>query len=394
MKKTTLTKVVVSLSMIGAISLVNAQWAVTNVDDVAYFGPTGIFTEAMGQMSNSVKGAVDAVRATQGVQIQQQNNNQNDTDTRNRVALGMADMSKYNLETMPTIQQCIQLTASQVSSGGISAAMSSTTGGGIAGTALDKNALPNNQKTAAQVTSTILAQKSSLGTCTTEFDSGLANCSGDGAFAGADLNAIGIKANVANKQSGADFSNWTMDQKAYNVAMQYANNATLANAPKYIPPANLKNNASYMALYQQVMDKLWAAHDSLVDIAKIRRGPTSGLSGAAQQVWSTYSADYSAIFPNLTPPTNGPSLFDFINLRVFDDFQGKTATQNMDNNDATSLARTTNERLALANMIAWRQAQLMEDNNILLAHMLVQQTTPMSKGALETEQNASTTVKQ
>jgi hypothetical protein len=93
MKKTTLTKIAVALSMMGALSLVDAQWAVTNVDDVAYFGPTGIFTQAMGQMSNSVKGAVDAVRATQGVQIQQQNNNQNDTDSRNRVALGMADMS-------------------------------------------------------------------------------------------------------------------------------------------------------------------------------------------------------------------------------------------------------------------------------------------------------------
>lgn len=394
MKKTTLTKIAVALSMMGALSLVDAQWAVTNVDDVAYFGPTGVFTQAMGQMSNSVKGAVDAVRATQGVQIQQQNNNQNDTDSRNRVALGMADMSKYNLQTMPTIQQCIQVTAGQMSAGGVASAMSSTTGGGVAGTALDPNKLPDSQKSSAQVTATILNQKSSLGTCTTEFDAGIANCSGDGTFAGADLKPIGLKANVSGKQSGADFSNWTMDANGYKVAVQNANNATLANAPKYIPPANLKNNPSYMALYQQVMEKLWAANDALIDIAKVRRAPTGSLSAAAQQVWTQYSADYASVFPGLTAPTGGPSLFEFINLRVFDDFQGQTAAQNMDNSDATSLARNLNDRIALSNMIAWRQAQLMEDNNILLSHILVQLTTPMNKGSLETEQNISSTAKQ
>ena len=51
------------------------------------------------------------------------------------------------------------------------------------------------------------------------------------------------------------------------------------------------------------------------------------------------------------------------------------------------------EKAALANFIAWKNYEQQENTNILLANILVQLTTPITKQAVETEYTRTTGTK-
>lgn len=87
---------------------------------------------------------------------------------------------------------------------------------------------------------------------------------------------------------------------------------------------------------------------------------------------------------NKEKPRQNPSLYEIINFEVSKDYLGDI--------DVTEI-KDTNRRLAVNNYILWHQYKQQENTNILLAHILVQLTTPTSKQAVDAEFNKTMSYK-
>lgn len=373
-------KLIITIGMLGLTSIGNAQWAVTNVNDPLYFGPTGIFTQMMGQMQNTVKASIDQVSALGEIARKQDAQMQEDTDRRMREAMGSANIAAYNMSLVPTIQACAEYTQRGAGAAAVRSAMSG--GGG-------SNKYSSPGKASAEIRSdaikqgALIANKKNLGTCSAEDIAGkVAGCTGAvGDFGGSvktpagDVTSLSIKANMSNSQKMSveqDYANLTMNAQAQDVANQYIKNATLYNAPKVLPDDKLQKTPAYKAMYDAVMTKLNSSQQVMVEIMSTRK-ESAGFdpSSLAGKYWQENATAYKNLL-GMNPPAN-PSFTELLNFSVTNDYFGIPKNTAMSEQD---LLKELNRRAALNNLIAYKQLSNQENTNILLALLLTQATTP------------------
>lgn len=376
-------KILIALSLIGTINIAQAQWAVNNINDVLYFGPTGIFTQAVGKMNMAINSSIQSQQATQKVAIAQQDTNMAVQDSRMRRTLGLSEIAKLDNATRPNIDDCVEASRSQYQfSAGISSALP---GGRRPGSTAPKNnpkpTLTTPDETAKKIKSiatnqaVLLNAMKDAGTCSDEYG-GIGECSANGPYPKADIIPTGIKGNMKGAESNRDISNYSLDEQGYSAGVEYIKNATMYDTPKLPDPKQLKTNPSYLPMYKSIMSKLNAAQEALFNILNLRAG--SHLSTLGQSLWNKDSTAYKEIFPGLTAPTN-PSMFDLINLTVYKNLlKQETLTD-------AEVAREQLKRTALSNYISWKQLQSQEDTNILLSHILTQSVTPVHKNQVDSE---------
>jgi hypothetical protein len=405
-------------------------WPVVNVMDSyyynAYFGTTGIFTRAMGQQNQAIKGAVDTNRAVNELRIKQAEQHQNDSDMRLRMAIGQADIARRDFEQMPTLAYCAELSkggamakvigASEVGSGYM--------GGSSGGSGAVFNTGPNRatSSNSAVTASLELKQKAVVGTCTPDM-AGIAGCPGTlgdtptpdvnggdmtakwkeamsnpsngNEFLGADLYPSGILGNVSNKEkiktlnSIPEYANYSVSQKVYDTVMsKYIGDAALGNRPKTIVTKEAKTkNPLFFNKYYNVMIKLHAAENSLRSIGALRIGadPSNFKEGSlAAEIWKTMSEKYQEMYPHLKKP-EAPSLYELMRFSVHKDM----FAEDVPPGDPTTYQQAMLRRVALNNMLMLKNFENQERANILLANILVQLTTPVNAEEVSKEAVAS-----
>lgn len=380
MKKMKLNKILLGLGMIGLTTIGNAQWAVTNVDDPLYFGPTGVFTQMMGQMQNSVKSSVDQVATLSEVFRKQQAQLQQDTDARNRLAINQAATAQRIAAMFPTLQACAELSKGQAGAG---AMRTSASGGSSGGTSGYRTPAATVLKSESDKLSMMIDAKTKLGTCST-LDNGVGGCSGspgdyggssDGKIPSSDVSPLALKGNTkrGDKLDGnnQEVANYSLDARGIDVANQYISNATLANAPKMIPQDKLQANPGYKSLYDGVMVKLYAAQQAMKDIlSNVKAAPLSSGS-IAQQYWDANKGKYQTVLGMKAP--DAPSLKDIIKFNVANDYFGTPDNTAQSQED---LLKDLSKKVALSNLIAERNLSAQENTNVLLSLMLTQMVTP------------------
>ncbi|NCQ52312.1 hypothetical protein GW796_10605 [archaeon] len=376
MKKNKIKLVSATVLALTISSAANAQWATINVQD---------FLNRMFQSagSNAIKGAVDLTRSSIDNMVRSQTENQADTDARARKAA--AELAARNAVTpsavkYPTVEQCIEITSQPAKTPSIASAGRSAGGGTQGGGPGGKRTLV---KSNAALLNKILEQKSTLGTCSDEV-AGAANCAKDSTitekYSGGDIYPRGIKGNiegvVSDSDTNAAFKNHTMTPTGFEVAKKYASDMSYYDKPKVAEPEQLAKNPVYAALYSSMQTKLAAANDTILDIAKQQREADVPPSGIAGQVWSS-ATDFKTV-TGLPDKPSKPSIFDIINYGVSKDFVGNSTA------DLSSI-QEVNKRLSVSNYIAWQAYKQQQNTNILLAHMLIQMTTPITKAQVEAE---------
>lgn len=387
------TKLLIAIGMLGLTSVGNAQWAVTNVNDPLYFGPTGIFTQMMGQMFNTLKASVDQVAALSEVSRKQNAQNQEDTDSRMRAALGQANIAAYNMTLVPTLQACAEYTQRGTGAAAVRASMSGGGGGSGKYTPAAKAAAVITSE--ASKAAEMIGQKNNLGTCSeADVKGNIAGCTAVGNFGGgtktvaADTASLSLKANMSNKdkvdKAQQDFANLTLDKDAYDVTNQYIRNATLYNAPKMLPDDKLKTNPAYKSSYDSIMIKLNAAQQAMIDIASMRKAAGVNPSALAGKYWQENSTAYKDLL-GMNPPQD-PSLTELLNFNVLNEVFGvpKNTAKGQE-----ELLKDLNTKIALNNLIAFKQLSQQENTNILLSLLLTQSVTPASLAQLNDNYDAA-----
>lgn len=380
--KITKTKIALSIALLSITGLTQAQWAVTNVNDPLYFGPTGIFTQLTGQMQNTLKASVDQVSAMTDLFRKQQNQLQEDTDVRNRAAMGYQAMAQHNMTIMPTLEACAALSKKAVGAASVSTSLSggSAGGGGNSATQADASKIVSEQVKQTEM----LNKKTALGTCGVN-DKGVAGCSGSpGQYGGnskqlsGDVSSLSIKTNMKNSDrldpENQDFANFTLDAQGFDVAKQYVRNATYYNAPTAMTADQLSKNPGYKSIYDSIVTKLNGAYQAMLDVASTRKqGKPLDSNSVAGKIWNESKGDYQSLFGMKAP--DNPSLTELMNFTTFNDYFGvpKNTAE-----DETALLKELNNKVALNNLISYKVLTQLENLNITQALSLTQQTTPVN----------------
>jgi hypothetical protein len=391
---------IVSIAVVLATSggAANAQWATF---DAGNFGQsvitaaqttitaaqstlTSAYTFLTSRAAAATGQAVKAVGTSIDAQTAQSVQNVGTAATLEAVNNGHKIEADMVINMLPTLAMCAEASQSEAKAAPAAASMRST-GGGKSGSPARKLAVTNSATAMAET----LNKKTSLGTCSSEI-AGAAGCTGDGLFAGSDVHPRGIKGNTKGVSTttgapgtNAAYNNFTLEDGsngAFDIAKEYASNMAYYDKPKIAPEAQMKKNPAYASIYNSMMTKLDAANDAVNDISKLKRESgvniTSSISG---QAWALISdADYRKVTGLGQKPKDKPSLFDMINYSVRNDYFG--------NKDAKlESINEVNKRLAMTNFIAWNQYQQQENTNLLLSHILVQLTTPITKAQVDNE---------
>lgn len=409
---------VMFLSIIGAN---NAQasvgWPVVNVMDnyyyQTYFGKLGVFTSAMGQQNNTIKGAIDTHRAATETQIKQAMLYQRDTDMRLRKALGEADIAKRDFEQMPTLEQCAELSRGKVYAKvlGASENKGSTPykpSGDVSTSATAFNDYINRELVTSQQVnrSQRLKNVKYAKTCTPDLAdmklcpepgnsaSPTAKSGGDDPFefSGADIYPYGILGNSSNKEKldkKNDFANYSMSDFAYNgVAKKYISDATYGNMPEFLESTEQKlRNPQFVIKYNNMRIKLNAAREALDSIAAYRIAPSGNLAGEgsiAESILKEFKENFSILYPYLKQP-EFPSVFELMRFNVHHAYFTKIIPVG----DVNKYWEESLQRQATNNMLTLRMMEQQEKTNMLLAHILVQLTTPVNTTALQGEASAT-----
>lgn len=380
-------KILIALGIIGSLSIANAQFAVTNVNDNLIWGPTGYQTKMFGALNTVLDGNMQAQNETQRIMIAQQNGNMAVQDSRQRRTIGLAEIAKQDDALRPTIAQCVEVTANTYKYGAVSNIFNGGRRSGNKSPAgapfsYDDAALAITNSAANQVL--MLKTMKDLGTCSPEYGNA-ANCGGSvGEYAKADTTSLSIKANMKGAATGRDYANWSLDAKGIEVGKKYIKDATLNQAPRFPSKEQLEKNPGYLTTYNGIITKLKAAQDALTDILNFTSG--TQLIGTPLAIWNAGKADYQSIFGS-APPTN-PSSFEVINFTVYKDYMiPKTGQTDLE------LNQDRNRLLAVNNYLLLQQFKTQQNTNILLSHLLVQTTTPMNKDAADAEYNKTVALK-
>jgi len=356
-----------------ATGFANAQWAVT--DNTTH--------QLMGQVYNQL----GKLAANQSVQISQQDQLNYSADQRNRIAIGQADIARRDFEQMPTLRQCVERTeqrakATAIGGGGNASSRNraAASGGGGGGRGeLNRAALITSNQTAL---APIIATRPAIGTCTTyDVAAGVGRCASVGNLSGADRQITGITRNIEGgaMDTGGNRQqvNMSLSDKGHLAGIKHINDATLSNAPGLPPAVNTKQNPIFMALYDSLMIRLFAAHGVMTDVLNMFVG-----SPTAPQGWGQNASKWATLFPGETFPTN-PSRMDVYRFESTKYFLKEDDL--FKENDAASIAKRGNNLLALNNMLVFEQIRLQQNNNILLSHILVQLTTPVDESVIQRE---------
>lgn len=387
------TKIALALGLLCTGMASQAQWATFNVSDALY----DYFRSMRDYVQNS---NLEAISNGQQLQMAQANQNVTNADYRNRLAISQNSILDRDQQARPTYELCVSLSQSQAGIASVSSSMNggrgSSRGGGRSP---GKDATPDkhyavNQPTTIQenirspenAQAMIINNISAAKTCDLRYGSTI--CSEEGEYALADVSAFGILGNSAKTGRKADqnLKNYTLNQDGYNAGLQYINVATLANAPKYPDPTEIKKNPAYVAMYNGMIIKINAAGEALKSILDMRRGPSLGIGSTivGSAIWSANSMDWDTIFPQLVKPTL-PSLYDYLNYKVNADVFGPLTLTSDATLSGDDLMKNIQSKIAMNNLIAWNQYQQQEKTNLLLSHVLMQQTTPSQKEALDRE---------
>lgn len=373
-----------------------AQWAVFSVTDALY----DYFKSMRDYVQNS---NLEVISNGQQLQMAQAAQNVVNTDYRNRLATVYNNILQEDEKTRPTYALCAELSKGQV---GISSVAASLQGGnrgssnGMGARAKGSDANPakdyapdkpttieENIRSTENAQAMVLHNIQNTQTCDPRYGSTLCG-SGAAEYALADVSVFGLLSNSAAHQKvnkDLNFANYTMDANAYKAGQQYINVATLANAPKYPDPSEIKKNPLYVAMYNAMIIKLNAAGETLTSLLDLRKAPTT-VSSAVSDVWnsSDNATDWSVVFPTMKKPA-APSFYEFLNFRVMTDVFGpKTVASASTGSDSDTL-KGIQSKIAMNNLIAWEQYNQQEKTNILLSHILVQLSTPSNKDALDRE---------
>ena len=342
------------------LAFANTQLAVAN----------GLLVSIRGGVSGTVQ-QIQGVRAGQEASIKQVDQYQEDTDKRNRLREGLSETLRRDLDALPTIQQCVEMTNRTSNSGALQASLS---GGGGGGGRSTPGSLSNAQSkivSAATAQAAVLKNVVEAKTCAGGMDDAIAGCSGAQTYAGADVNMSGLKRNYASKDANNNM-NSSFNAEGMKAAETNAKNSTLYGAPPEVELDKAKKNPSYVSVYKPVVGKLNAAYEAMMEVALFRKAPTALPSGIAATKWNETKPDYQATFGIAAPAI--PSIYEIINFAVMRDFAGPPKKE--ETKDPIKLAQELNEKIVLSNVIAMHQLKLTETNNILLAHLLTQSVTP------------------
>lgn len=423
MKKITYACAVVASGLLANNASAAVGWPTVNMNDAfyynAYFGSMGSFTNSLGKQNSAVKGAVDSVRTTGELQIKQAEQNQHDSDVRLRMALGQADIARRDFEQMPTLAQCRELSQGAAVGAALSSAADKRGGGAGPSSPRSVGIVTNPAATASDA----LKQKPVAGTCTPEMAGAIPNCpgpaktvsranQGDPAaewkkalenpteatkFLGADFIPYGILGNANGLEKivkTANFANYTMDQKTFEtVADKYASDNTLALAPRVLETKEAKErNPLFFAKYYNVLGKLNAANYVLRDIAMFRLSPGNDAfldESIAGKAMKELKEKYATLFPTLKVP-EAPSFYEVLRFKIYNDMYGDVADMT---GDAADTQEAILRKIAMNNLLQLRNMENIEKTNILLSHILVQLTTPVSVNEVNSEAIASETKK-
>lgn len=378
------TRIIMALSLLSISSIANAQWAVVNVNDSyfyeGYFGKLGNFTTSMASMINSLKAAMDENTTVLDITRRQMAQDSRDRDSRNRAAMGQANIAQKIMTMVPTLEACAVASKRSGTNAGVTASG--------AGALSKNNTFTEAKKLNSEVDklALLVQSKKELGTCSADdviSGNGLCttvgNYGGSSRIAPSDLTYLSIKGNTntadkINKEQ-QEYANFTLDEKGYEVAMQYIANSVLYAAPTALTEEQLKKpeNKSYIPAYNAAMVKLYAVQQAYSDIVASRMPLPLNPDSIAKANWDKNKAVYQNVM-NMKAPEK-PSFIEYINFTAMLDFIG-TSTQNVPT-DEIGYLREINEKLKLNNMVAVRQLAQQENTNILLGQLLAQSVTPV-----------------
>jgi hypothetical protein len=369
----------------------NAQWATIDAANVAQSTITAAKTTLSSfynyyTMLASGANGQGIQQTTQAVNLMQKQSvlNLQTQDMMQRKALGDAEMARDAWRAVPTLEACAEASGNVDNSPKSTALRATTSGGGGGSQGAPGRAQMVVSTATAQAA--VLKEQTTLGTCVKEL-AGAAGCGADekvNAYAGADMHPRGIKGDVKgiarDEETGPAYNNYSLDDTAFKIAKKYASDMAYYDKPKVVPEAQLKKNPGYAAMYKSVETKLDAANDAILDIAKFKRASMTDISSTIPgKAWAGISnSEYVKVTGLKQKPGNKPSMYDLVNFDVKNDYFGNEKAK-MDS------IEEVNKRLALSNYIAWTQYQQQENTNTLLAHILVQLTTPANKALVDAE---------
>ncbi len=398
MKNNKITKIATIIAFMGVTQQASAQWAVFDAANTvqttitagaskamaaleAYYKPRqDAQNSAMVNAQNATNSSIDALTKQQVIAGQ-------DNDMRKRKADGELEEAKRLLDSFPTISQCAEVSkgATGTTQNNALVAANKRYSGGSNGSTARSAAVTSTASALGQV----LNQKQALGTCHPDII-GAAGCQAPGVYAGGDTDSRSIKGNIKNlsnntKNDAPEVNNYTFDKQGLEVAKKYATDATMYDKPKKATPEALAKNPSYAAVYESMMTKLNAANTTLLDVLKM--SAEADPKSAAVDYWKTNVTE--ANFKKATGLTEfpkNPSLFDVLNYQVSNAYMG-------DEKAELDSTEEVNNRLALNNYIMWQQYKEQRNTNILMSHILVQLTTPVSKQQVDAEFNKTMSYK-
>jgi len=371
MKTMKLKKTILAVILVVTANTGNAQWAVIDAANLVVNNSIlGALSANLTRIDNSLKSLHH--QTVSNMQVENALNAARD---------GRLEMARKAMEMVPSLDECAQLSQNVpngTKSRTVSASMRGSGGGGSNGSVMRANGVTSTATAMAKV----LETKVELETCNEEVK-GAAGCKSNGSYAGGDMHPRGIKGNIKGVNQANEnepmYNNYTFDEKGWDVAKKYAADMAYYDKPKVVPEEQMKKNPAYAALYQSVQTKLNAAHNAIIDIARIRRASDpSVLNSFPGQVWNQIPNDKYQKITGLKQKSSTPSLFELVNYEVLNDYFGNEEV------DLSSIEEV-NKRLAISNFIAWQKYQQQENTNMLLAHILVQLTTPASKARVDAE---------
>ena len=393
MKNINKLKLVASIGLIFTGVITQAQWATFNVSDALY----DYFKSQRDYVQNT---NLEAIQSGQQLQMAQASQNVANADYRARMATVYHDITVQDEQQRPTIAQCIEVSKNQVGVAAVAATNSSsgrTSGGGGRGKDVpptpahyppaDPNKIQENIRTNENAQAMVLNNMKTVGTCSIRYGSTL--CPSNGAYPLADVSTIGLLTNMkpssgSNVNNGLnEIQNYSMTPAAYAAGQQYINLATLANAPKFPAATDISKNPAYISMYNAFIIKLNAAQDVLTSMLNMRKAPT-GANSNFTFANTDIGKDWATVFPNLTPPPN-PSFYEYLNARTMSDVFGPNTLKDDSQGSQQDILVRIQSKIALNNLLTWQQYQQQEKTNILLSHILIQQTTPVNKDNLDRE---------
>jgi hypothetical protein len=391
MKKNLKLKVISSSVLLLAFnSSAHAQWAVidpANIAQTTIVAAKSTLTavyDYYGMLANAANGQ-GIQENTQAINLMQKQSvlNLETQDMMNRKALGDAKLGSIAYDMLPTLAACAEASGNTPNSPKGAAGRAAVSGGGGGSQGGEARAKMVTSTLAGQAA--VLKEQRELGTCIAELE-GSAGCSGNGVYAGADMHPRGIKGNVKgiarSTEDGSAYNSYTLDAEAFKVAKKYAGDMTYYDKPKVPTPAQLERNPAYAVAYRSMEGKLDAAQDTFMDIIRFKKeSPVSVIGTVPGKMWSDISdAEYTKVTGLAKKPRDKPAMYDILNFQVNNDYYGNEKA------DLKSMEEV-NKRLALSNYLNWQQYKQQENTNILLAHILVQLTTPVNKSQVDAEFN-------